>query len=34
MDEVKLDWSSLNSEDVFVLDLGLHIIEVCEMINL
>ena len=26
MDEVSLDWSSLNSGDVFVLDLGLHII--------
>ena len=34
MDEVKLDWSSLNSGDVFVLDLGLHIIQVCETIYL
>ena len=29
VDEVKLDWSSLNSGDVFVLDLGLHIVQVC-----
>lgn len=27
VDEVKLDWSSLNSGDVFVLDLGLHIVQ-------
>lgn len=28
VDEVELEWSSLNSGDVFVLDLGLHIIQV------